>query len=132
MAISGCTRTLSMVSNENATLIVFKMLSLVWGVNMVEMSSKNTEKDEWMQNKWRKNWEKTLMYYIFQTHTNLIREDVRCQGDLTFKVPLLSAWLWDQRARGFNPESPFSDCHFLGPTIIRTYSCLRKKADSIM
>lgn len=44
MAISGCTRALSMGSNENATLIVFKMLSLVWETNTAELSYKNTEK----------------------------------------------------------------------------------------
>jgi hypothetical protein len=67
------------------------------------------------------------MYYVFQTHKSIIREDLCCQGDLAFKVPLLSAWLWDQRATGFNPESLSSDCHFFGPIIIATYSCLREK-----
>jgi hypothetical protein len=32
-------------SNGNAILIVFKMLSLIWGVKMLEVSSKNTGKD---------------------------------------------------------------------------------------
>jgi len=67
------------------------------------------------------------MYYIFQTHKSIIREVLGCQGDLTFKVPLLSAWMRDQEARGFNPDSLSSDCHFLGPIIITTYFSLRKK-----
>lgn len=36
------------VSNENATLIVFKMLSLGGGVNTVESVLKLQRKDEWM------------------------------------------------------------------------------------
>lgn len=44
MVVSGCTRAPSVGSNENATLIVFKVLYLVWGVKTVKMSSKSTEK----------------------------------------------------------------------------------------
>ena len=45
MAISRCTHIISMSSNGNAILIVFKMLTLIWGVKMLEISSKNTEKE---------------------------------------------------------------------------------------
>lgn len=75
---------------------------------------------------------KTLVYYIFQTHKSIVREDRCCQGDLTFKIPLLSAWLWDRDSGSFDPESLSFDCHFLGPFLEQQLILAsEKKADSI-
>lgn len=64
-----------------------------------------------------------MHFFFSNTHKSIAREHC-CQGDLTFKV-LLSAWLWDQKARCFNLDSLSSDYHLLVPIIITTYSCLR-------